>query len=340
MIISLVFPSCKKDEEAPSIKITTDTISLIARTSAEASASIINESSDSVIARGFCWSTEPLPTFIDKKVILQDLHGKSYNWRIHGLMFGTTYYIRAYAITCSSKIYGNQVSFTTKPATVMTLFNPGLTYQAISDIDGNSYKTIKIGTQEWMAENLKTTRLNDGTAIRLVSEATNWDQLYTSPGYCWYENNEEVFKKMYGAYYNWYTVKTGKLCPAGWHVPHEAEWKTLKIFLGMTPEQADADYFPVASAGTKIKEAGTHNWVEGSIEGTNESGFTALPGGNRTTSPADFGGEGLVAVWWGAGDNSTNIRVWSHLVFSDLSGFFRSSMGPLTSGFNVRCIKD
>ena len=108
----------------------------------------------------------------------------------------------------------------------------------VTDIDGNVYNTVKIGTQTWMVENLKTTRFNDGTAIPNVTDASAWNAL-TTPGYCWYDNNE-ANKATYGALYNWYAVNTGKLAPASWHVATDADWKKLEMALGMTQAQEDA----------------------------------------------------------------------------------------------------
>ena len=100
----------------------------------------------------------------------------------------------------------------------------------VKDVDGNLYTTIKIGTQVWMSENLKTTKYKDGTAIPLVTDNTAWSNL-TAPGYCWYNNDAATYKSTYGALYNWYTVNTGNLCPAGWHEPTDAEWTTMENYL-------------------------------------------------------------------------------------------------------------
>ena len=93
--------------------------------------------------------------------------------------------------------------------------------ETVTDIDGNSYKTILIGNQLWMAENLRTTKLNDGTKISYLADKFTWSNS-TSPLYCWDNNNENDKNKIYGALYNWYTVETGKICPIGWHVPSKS----------------------------------------------------------------------------------------------------------------------
>ena len=118
----------------------------------------------------------------------------------------------------------------------------------VQDIDGNNYLTVTIGTQIWMAENLRTTKYNDGTAIPLVTDNTTWANL-TTPAYCWYNNDAKTNGSTYGALYNWYSVNTKKLCPTGWHVPNDTEWTTLTTYLGGT-----------AVAGGKLKETGTAHW--------------------------------------------------------------------------------
>jgi uncharacterized protein (TIGR02145 family) len=119
------------------------------------------------------------------------------------------------------------------------VFNPDLIYGSVTDIDSNVYRTIQIGAQTWMAENLKTTRYDDGNAIPNIIDNSLWVTLKTG-AYRWYNNNKFAYKNLYGALYNWYTVRTGKLCPVGWHVPSDDEWKQLEMALGMTQEEADS----------------------------------------------------------------------------------------------------
>jgi uncharacterized protein (TIGR02145 family) len=345
--IPIFLPSCKKQEdEIPLVNITMVPVYNITRTSAYIKASLVNEGTDTVISYGFCWSTKPQPTYTDNRIVATHMQsGNSINGtyfdQIRNLSPNTTCYVKAYAITAKSKIYGNQETFTTKPATAQTTFNQNLTYQSVSDIDGNNYKTIKIGTQQWLAENLKTTRLNDGTAIPLVTEDNKWAQMNTA-AYCWYFNDESVFKNIYGGYYNWYAINTGKLCPSGWHVPTEDDWKVFKLFLGMRPDQLELEYFPETTAGNKIKETGTFNWDEENTEATNESGFTALPGGSREDGfdSASFDGEGEGGGWWSASVLNPYNEVLSHWVLSFTGTIFRSDMLRKNYGLNVRCVKD
>ena len=331
-LFSLTYQSCKKDKTEPILK--TEEIASIARTSAVCKGEILSIGPDSLLEFGFCWSTGSGPTRANKSIASSDPPERVHSLNINGLNPNTLYYVRSYLTSTSGTYYGNQVTFSTKPATARTFFNPGLTYHDISDIDGNIYKTIQIGTQEWMAENLKTNRLNDGTSIPLVADNLEWRSLET-PGYCWYENNESLFKNIYGAYYNWYAVNTEKLCPTGRH-----DWKVLKKALGMTTEEASMEGFQGTVAG-KIKEAGTFNWVEESIEASNESGFTALPGSARGYD-GSWDGEGQGAGWWSASriTITMNRYSWSHFVVYDRSWIHKSSMLDQTHALNVRCIRN
>jgi uncharacterized protein (TIGR02145 family) len=341
--LSVFMSSCKKEEEKPLVTVTTVPVYNITRTSAYLKGSLINEGTDTIISYGFCWSTNPQPTFADNRIVpnfmkIGNIDNGTYLDKIRGISPNTTYYVRAYAVTVESKFYGEQEAFTTKPAIANITFNPDLTYQSISDIDGNTYRTIKIGNQEWMAENLKTTRLNDGEAIPLVTEDDKWNYQET-PGYCWYFNSEADFKNIYGGYYNWYAVSTGKLCPTGWHVPTDDDWNKFKSFLGMTPEQIEVEYIPETTAGNKIKETGTINWVEENNAATNESGFTALPGGWRPYL-GSFADEGEGGGWWSASVLAQHNVVLSHWVAFFTPAIYRSFLPSKNFGLNVRCVKD
>ncbi|MCD4768678.1 MAG: fibrobacter succinogenes major paralogous domain-containing protein [Bacteroidales bacterium] len=200
----------------------------------------------------------------------------------------------------------------------------------VTDYDGNSYNTVKIGNQWWMVENLKVTKYNDGTAIPLVTDNTAWTNL-TTPGYCWYNNDEATIKNPYGALYNWHTVNTSKLCPTGWHVPSDAEWTKLRNYLGGE-----------IAAGGKLKETGTTHWDSPNTGATNETGFTGLPGGYCSGHHEDsrsFYGLGTAGDFWSAtmGYYPQTALKWGLYCFStDLDG----GCGIMLHGFSVRCLKD
>jgi len=199
---------------------------------------------------------------------------------------------------------------------------PTLT-NTVTDIDGNIYHTVEIGTQTWMIENLKTTKYNDGTSIPAVSDSTGWVTI-TSPGYCWYKNDSTSFKKNYGALYNWYAVNTGKLAPKGWHIPTENEWETLFTYLG--GEKV---------AGGKLKETGTQNWLAPNANATNVTGFTALPSGSRYYGK--FNNEGYLCICWCTDEYSYGAFNWS---IRYNSSEVLSAFSDKRSGLSVRCIKD
>ena len=194
----------------------------------------------------------------------------------------------------------------------------------IYDIDSNVYPSVTIGTQEWMVENLKVTKLNDGTAIPLVTNDNTWAGLSTS-AYCWYNNDKATYGDDYGALYNWYTVNTDKLCPTGWHVPNNSDWTTLLNSVG--GDQV---------AAIKLKEAGTAHWTSPNTGATNESGFTALPGGQR--DPWDFfTNVGYYGYWWSATANSSIpdfVEMGFDVTSAPISGHYKEA------GMSVRCVKD
>ncbi len=203
--------------------------------------------------------------------------------------------------------------------------NPGSTIEIVTDIDGNVYHTVTIGTQEWMVENLKTTRFNNGDSVPLVISIIEWESL-SSPGYCWFKDDAATYKNTYGALYNWYTINTGKLSPKGWHIPTDAEWTILTDFLG-----------GVHVAGGSMKEAGTVHWVSPNTGADNSSGFSALPGGYRGNNE-DFQECGGHGYWWTA-SQSNSFSAWiRHLEFD--SDWVSRYEFPQTYGFSVRCIKD
>ena len=206
----------------------------------------------------------------------------------------------------------------------------------ITDIDGNVYNIVTIGSQKWMKENLKTTKFNDGSNIPLENDGIEWINLRT-PGMCWYDNNIDN-KTLYGGLYNWYAVSTDKLCPTGWHVPSDSEWKQLEKFLGMTQAEADDIEFRGTDEGGKLKETGTIHWSSPNTGATNESGFTALPGGYRSMAGGNFVNVGTDSYWWTSSGKSDN-EAWERGLNYFLSTIDRIG-SPKYDGFYVRCIKD
>lgn len=207
----------------------------------------------------------------------------------------------------------------------------------IKDAEGNVYNTVAIGNQVWMKENLKATKYNDGTDIPNVTDDASWLAL-TSPAYSYYSNDVKN-KEIYGNMYNWYAVSTGKLCPAGWHVPGDAEWKQLEMFLGMDQATADLEEWRGSNEGGKLKETGLTHWLSPNTGATDEVGFTALPGGIRWDVSPTFGGIGANASWWTATEGTPSDEAWYRGLYWDRSTICRAP-DPKYHGFYVRCIKD
>ncbi|MEI6751561.1 MAG: FISUMP domain-containing protein [Paludibacter sp.] len=192
--------------------------------------------------------------------------------------------------------------------------------------DGNTYKWVKIGTQIWMAENLKAVKYRNGDVVPNVTDNTAWAAL-TTGAWCDY-NNIATNDTKYGHLYNWYTASDSRnIAPTGWHVPTDAEWTTLTTYLGGQ-----------AVAGGKLKEAGTLNWNSPNTGATNETGFSALPGGLRNFSDGSFGGVGNNGNWWSSSENNATY-VWRRYMNWSYSSVGRSSSSK-TYGFSVCCVRD
>ena len=190
-------------------------------------------------------------------------------------------------------------------------------------MDGNVYATITIGTQEWMAENLRTSKYNDGSNIPHVSDNTSWENL-TTGAYCWYDN-DQAYEIPFGKLYNWFAVNNANgLCPDGWHIPDDSEWSTLVNFLG-----------GASSAGGAMKATGFKHWEFQNIGATNSSGFSGLPGIRDTDG--DFPFQGFLGYWWSATDAGSNAGDMG--LFYDSAGVNQAS-DDKNYGFWVRCLKN
>jgi uncharacterized protein (TIGR02145 family) len=212
-----------------------------------------------------------------------------------------------------------------KDVVVVKIMNPWIHFGSVTDVDDNEYKTILIGDQTWMTSNLKTTRYNDGTPIPIVADATAWTSL-SSPACCW-QNNDPARKVTYGVLYNWYTVNTGKLCPAGWHVATDTEWSSLISYLGGEN-----------IAGGKLKESGFRHWVSPNTGASNEVAFSALPGGDRLSgSNTVYEKLGEMGCWWTAASNDG--QAVGHIITVSNINVVKSYISK-KNGMSVRCVWD
>ncbi len=219
----------------------------------------------------------------------------------------------------------------------------------VADIDGNRYATVTIGNQVWLAENLKTTKYNDGAPIPLITDDSVWSMLAT-PGYCWYENNETAYKSVYGALYNWHAVNTGKLAPRGWHIPTDAEWDTLVHYLlihGYSLDGTATDSAIGKSLAANSNWAITTNGrsIGNDLSQNNSSGFSALPAGGRSNidfqviSSTHYYNITIEGFWWSSTEIDASNAWYRSLSSYTVALLYRYSY-PKSYGFSVRCIKD
>jgi uncharacterized protein (TIGR02145 family) len=264
-----------------------------------------------ITASGVCYGTTANPDITGVHTTDGTVTG-TFTSTLSGLTDGTVYYVRAYATNSAGTAYGSQVQFLTK----------------VSDKEGYLYKTVLIGNQVWMAENLRTKKYNDDSDVTLVTDPTAWKAL-TSEAYCWYNNDEATNKPLYGAMYNWFAVNKGNLCPTGWHVPTDDEWTALTTTLGGE-----------SVAGGKLKEDGTTHWLSPNTGATNESGFTALPGGYRYRLNGTFNDVGKLSYWWSSTEYIYDTaKGYYREMFNDQASVYREGAYK-TAGKYVRCLKN
>jgi len=232
--------------------------------------------------------------------------------------------------------------------------NPEINTQlgTVSDYDGNSYSTIQLGDQRWMINNLRTTHYADGTAIPLIENVSVWAALgYDEKACCFYNNNKNNEAQTYGALYSWAAVMNGNLstnnnpggvqgvCPDGWHVPSDNEWKELEMFLGMTQAEADLKGLRGTNEGSRLANS-RDLWLDGYL--VNDSafgsiGFIAQPaGGRRYDGTFDHIGDNV--NFWTATEYS-NVRAWGRHIYSSYTSVHRY-YNVKSDGFSVRCVKD
>ena len=195
----------------------------------------------------------------------------------------------------------------------------------VTDKDGNVYNTVTIGTQVWMKENLKTTKYRDGTSIPNETDNTAWYMLRTG-AYCEHDNSVS-YSETYGRLYNWYAAtNVHNICPVGWHLPTDAEWTILTTYL-----------LGESVAGGKLNEVGTTHWESPNTDATNETGFTALPGGCRT-GDGTFQHLSYFGHWWTATEKDATYA-WDRIT-SYNSNYVTRNFFSKPGGKSIRCVKD
>jgi uncharacterized protein (TIGR02145 family) len=295
-------------------QITTKGVSDVTTTSALSGGNIITDFGSHVSESGICWSTSNNPTTSDNKV-LNSSQGANFSIPIFNLTPNSTYYLRAYAINGVGTGYGNELILKTYTG-------------SISDIDGNQYHTVTIGTQLWMAENLKTTKYQNGAQVGTTTPAQLNITGESTPKYQWAAGADENNIPTYGRLYTWYAITDDRnICPLGWHIPTTGEWDILSNYLGGE-----------SVAGSKLKEAGLLHFSSQNSDATNESGFTALPSGYRNQE-GYFGGMTDQTGFWTFIQYSTS-EAYSTNLNSGSPYIGRYSHFTMNFGLSVRCVKD
>jgi uncharacterized protein (TIGR02145 family) len=214
----------------------------------------------------------------------------------------------------------------------------------VTDVEGNVYRTVKIGNQVWTAENLQTTKYNDGSPILNITDKITWDSCYftLTAAYCHYNNttNSDSIKK-FGVLYNWFAVNTGILAPSGWHVPTDEEWDTLQDYLIVNGYNWDE-----TTTGNKIAKsmAAQTDWKSSSesslgndLPQNNKSGFSALPSGVRDIDYGFYGRDSN-SYWWSS-TNGGACGSWYRGLSLDYEDFLKP-FNAKSSGFSVRLVRD
>ena len=338
LVLLFVFAnSCKKDDNNNTgiPVLSTTAVTDITQATATCGGNITSDGGATVTARGVCWSTGQTPTISDNKTTDGTGAGE-FSSILSGLSPNTTYYVRAYATNSSGTGYGSAMSFTTQEGSSGGTFT--------DTRDGKVYQTVVIGTQEWMAENLAYLPSVMSPETGLPATTAHY-YVYGYNGTNVTDAKATANYNTYGVLYNWPAAMNGAassttnpsgvqgVCPDGWHLPSDAEWTELTDYLGGE-----------SVAGGKLKETGTTHWASPNslVTGaTNETGFTALPGGYRYSydyGGGTFGSVGYYGYWWSAtGGNPSD--AWSRYMYYNYSNVYRNN-NTKELGISVRCLRD
>ena len=348
LVVLFVFAnSCNEDDDNNTgiPVLSTTAVTDITQATATCGGNITSDGGATVTARGVCWSTGQTPTISDNKTTDGTGAGE-FSSILSGLSPNTTYYVRAYATNSSGTGYGSAMSFTTQEGSSGGTFT--------DTRDGKVYQTVVIGTQEWMAENLKylPSVVGPGTG----SQSTPYYYVYGYDGTNVTDAKATSNYNTYGVLYNWPAAMAGSassnanpsgvqgICPDGWHLPSDAEWKQLEMYLGMseTDVNSTAGWRGTVEGG-KLKEAGTthwadpKHWADPNAGANNESGFTALPGGYRNDNGSFYVVKGN-GYWWSSTEGNTNSAWYRDL--NGINGYVNRGYDYESVGFSVRCLRD
>jgi uncharacterized protein (TIGR02145 family) len=327
LLLLVVIISCKKKNISPSVS--TIGISNLTSQTVVVEGKVNNHGNSILSAQGVVISKYPDPVVPSLGYVTAENTANNYFVStIINLEPQTLYYLRTYVTDNTGKTYYSEESTFSTPPSETSQFNPNKSYGTMADIEGNQYKTVEIGGQTWMAENLKVSKFNDGSLINEVLSPN----VFTNggnPAWCYYNDSVE-YNDLHGKLYNYYvTMNVKNVCPTGWHIPNSDDINSLMNYLSNNP-------------GGKLKAIGYNYWNSPNVGATNETGFSAIGTGYRSN---DFWGNKSVVEYWCKNGTSANIlginagmEGGSNQFTSDLYYNFEN----LTSnkGYSIRCIKD
>lgn len=294
--------------------IATVKLSNIDLNTVEVETEIVYTHNSPITEKGICWSTGTNPDINTGTKAVDASANLTFSNVIGSLNPWTAYYVRGYAITGLGTFYG---------AVLQVVIIPTVSYGNVTDIDGNNYRTVVIGTKEWMADNLKVAHYNDGTTI---SSATQDIFKTTGSGAHIAYGADAGNVATFGFLYNGYAVSTGKVCMTGWHVPSPTEWNQLATNLG-----------GLETAGGRMK-AVSSEWTSPNVAADNESGFSGLPGGSYcrvcSSNSGIFADLGTDGYWW-----SSSAGTFFYLT-NDLASMRAKGTANINDGLSVRCVKN
>jgi uncharacterized protein (TIGR02145 family) len=312
--------------------VTTDSATGITPSSATLGGDVTSDGGSTVTSRGVAYGLSTSPT-ISGNITTNGSGVGSFVSTLSGLTASTTYYVRAYATNGVGTAYGNEISFSTNTS------NGFSSCGGVTDVDGNSYQTVQIGTQCWTQSNLRTSKYRNGDIIQNITDHSLWLQTNSNNTGAWcYYNNNVLNDGIYGKHYNWHAVNdTRGLCPIGWHVSTDNEWSVMVKYLDPNADTSILGWL-ITNAGGALKS--TSGWNAPNTGATNSSGFTAIAGGSRRiqTSAGGFDHAQNSGYWWCstvAGLGEAKYRDMGHTISTIIRGDT-----DVRRGHSVRCVRD
>jgi uncharacterized protein (TIGR02145 family) len=340
LVFIFAYQACQTLEADNPLLISVDHWEFVSEGSYKITGTLASLGDKAIIEHGICWSESANPDLECSSVELgPPSSAGEFSATLSGLSPSTIYYFRAFAVMDAITDYSEEKAFTTRPAAE----------DMVMDVDGNIYRTVKIGEQTWMADNLKSTMYADRTPVPYVEDHAEWyDFTRESEGYSWY-GNVLTHGYAYGGLYTWAAATAAHdgiklieegvqgVCPDGWHLPSDDEWKQLEMHLGMSQEETDASKWRGEDQGGMLKQEGIKFWRSPNTGASDKYGFNALPGGYRHGS-GEFEELSNTTRFWTSTANGYSYA-WYRRIDYDTAAVYRDFTG-VYRGHSIRCVKD